>query len=79
MTIVEITKQLSRRKPVSRRQVHRYLSECKILPSGRRQRPQQYPANAVEKLTEWLGLDAGGVISLRKLHQARTQARKEAA
>lgn len=56
MTIDQITQRVTALKPVSRRQVIRYLNDCDIKPSGARQRPQQYPQNSAIVILHHLGL-----------------------
>ena len=88
MTIDQIQEKLAPFKPASKRQVIRYLNACKVKPMGIRQRPQQYPANAVDKIMMRLGLVYGvkkavlkfnaqvrGLPSMSELRATRQKAR----
>jgi hypothetical protein len=56
MTIDQITEAIQPHKPVSKRQVIRYLNDCEIRPIGNRQRPQRYPDNAPNRILVHLGI-----------------------
>jgi hypothetical protein len=58
MTLLDIIAAVSKFKPVGRRQIIRYRDALKIMPLGVRQRPQQYPADAAERILQHLGLSA---------------------
>ena len=73
MTIEQITKQVSGTKPVSRRQVARYLKNFEIRPVGRRQNPQNYPDDAAKRILQEFGLK---VVSMPQLRRERTRAQK---
>ena len=62
MTIPEIHNRVSAVKPVSQRQLQRYLAQLNIKPSGIRQRPQQYPETAPQSILAALGLSYGSPL-----------------
>ena len=72
MTIIQIQERVSERKPVSQKQVFRYLKVCKIKPAGLRQRPQQYPDDAADRILETLGLK---IVSMNELRDVRRRAK----
>ena len=91
MTIEEIHKEVSAVKPVSRRQVLRYMKAAFIQPIGCRQRPQPYPDDTAERIKKLLGLNGNGhrkpaarnggngregVVTMPALRKARAAARK---
>lgn len=55
MTIDQIREGVAIMKPVSRRQIIRYLVQLNIKPEGIRQRPQHYPHNAASLILDALG------------------------
>jgi len=57
MNIEQIHETVSLKKPVSRRQLFRYMSACNIQPLGVRQRPQRFPTNAPERIFRFLGFN----------------------
>ncbi len=59
MTIEQITQTVAAVKPASRRQVVRYLNALEISPVGARQRPQNYPDDAANRILKHLGLNGG--------------------
>jgi hypothetical protein len=65
MTIDQIHQFVRTLKPVSRRQVCRYLKEFNIAPSGHRQRPQQFPP------------ESGGIILTKLGFGRQVEALKE--
>jgi hypothetical protein len=72
ITLADITKQVCAIKPVSRRQVLRYMRTCKIRPAGElRQKPEHYPADSAERILERLGLR---IVSMRELRAERRRA-----
>jgi hypothetical protein len=74
MTIDQITQQVNATKPVSRRQVLRYLRNFEIRPvSKHQQRPQQYPEDAGNRILAELGLK---VVSMPQLRRERAKAQK---
>lgn len=81
MTIDQITNTVAASKPVSRRQVIRYLNDCRISPIGIRQRPQQYPADSADRILTHLGLGKvsapkpARLPSMRELQNERKKAR----
>lgn len=65
MTIDQIHAAVAAHKPVSRRQVIRYmLDDLKISPSGARQRPQQYPDGADKLILAHLGVGHYPVVTV---------------
>lgn len=74
MTIDQITHEVNRVKPVSRRQVLRYISDFEIKPvSKHRQRPQIYPDDSAARIITELGL---GVVTLNTMRAVRRKAQK---
>ena len=74
MTIDQITKEVGSTKPISRRQVLRYLRDFEIKPvSKHRQRPQHYPDDAALRILTELGLK---VVSMPQLRRERSKAQK---
>jgi hypothetical protein len=75
MTIPKIRQTLKlANKPVSQRQLYRYLAEFEIRPvSARRQTPQHYPDDTADRILSELGLK---VVSMPQLRSARRQAQK---
>lgn len=59
MTTKQILKAVSPLKPVSHRQLIRYLVAFNIKPLGIRQRPQQYPADTADRILKHLGFETG--------------------
>lgn len=55
MTIDQIHERVALLKPVSRRQLIRYIVKLQIKPEGIRQRPQHYPFNAASRILDALG------------------------
>ena len=79
MTIDQIQKEVSAAKPVSRRQVIRYLNQCSIRPAGTiRQKPQQYPEDAPVKIKIALGLakPEARIATMPQLRDVRRRATK---
>lgn len=79
MTIKQIQKEVSSTKPVSRRQLFRYLRTLEIKPVGRlQQKPQHYPENTPNLILAELGLSALGakVVSMPRLRRERARVRK---
>jgi hypothetical protein len=57
LTIPQIEAALAaHQKPLSRRQVYRYLAQLNLEPIGARQRPQRYPAHTARTILTHLGI-----------------------
>jgi len=56
MTIEQIISAVSEIKPMARRTLYKHLRALKIKPIGVRQKPQQYPEDAPEKILRRLGI-----------------------
>jgi hypothetical protein len=66
ITLDDITKQVCAIKPVSRRQLMRYMRKCKIKRAGKiHQKPERYPADSGERILAQLGLRIIGLPELR--------------
>lgn len=59
MTLTEILIDVNRVKPVSFRQLQRYIKQIGIPPVGARQRPQRYPADTALRIKTFLGCSEG--------------------
>jgi hypothetical protein len=76
ITLDDISKQVCAVKPVSRRQILRYMRSCKIKPAGAlRQKPEHYPADSAERILSRLGLR---IVSLPELRAERRRAKTSA-
>ncbi|HYG23389.1 MAG TPA: hypothetical protein VEH04_11450 [Verrucomicrobiae bacterium] len=71
MTFQQIFERVTERKPVSKRQLRRYFKPCEIQPVGMRQRPQQYPDDAADRILAKLGLK---IVSMAELRDVRRRA-----
>jgi len=63
MTVDQITSVVADKKPLSKRQIYRCLVSLAIRPIGIRQRPQQYPADAADRILQALGLSGPGTAA----------------
>lgn len=73
MTVKEVLSEVSKRKPISEKSLYRYFKACNIKPVGAvRQRPQQYPADTVQRIEELLGLR---IVSMETLRDVRRRAK----
>lgn len=59
-TVLQIVEELKPYKPVTYRQVHRYLKRFKIQRCGVRQNPDLFPDESADKILNKLGLKNGG-------------------
>ena len=83
MTIEQISKAVSPKDPLPRRQVYRYLAACGIEALKPRKRPAKYPDNSAKLIADHIGL-TGGIVdsvtpssipSMRQLISERKKAR----
>jgi len=56
MTVDQIIADLRYYKPITRRTLYKHLRALKIKPLGVRQKPQQYPEDAPERILRRLGI-----------------------
>jgi len=79
MTLEQIRITVSAIKPVSLRQVVRYVRAAGVKPTGARTRPRWYPDNAAAKVLAHLGVEprsAPRIVSMRQLRAVRDKAQK---
>lgn len=77
MTTPQIHSTVNALKPVSYRQVLRYLETLQIKPLGIRQRPQQYPDDAADKILASLGLAVKAKAPAASVAPARLPSMRE--
>lgn len=68
-TIEDIHSEVNRVKPVTRRQVYRYIKQFHIRPAGARQRPQLYPDDAGQRIVAEFGIK--GLVTMKQLRAER--------
>jgi len=83
MTPNQILETLARQgKKVKRCQLYRYFKAAGIKPQGARQRPQIYPADSLNRLVQYLGLEtephrrsrlsqSAGIITMKQIKAGR--------
>ena len=76
MTITQIHVEVSRARPVTLRQLWRWVKKLNIKPLGIRQRPQQYPADAADTILRALGLTPQPKSSIPTMKQLKAEKRK---
>jgi len=59
MTILQIQKSVTPYVAISRAKLYRVICDCHIKPLGMRQRPQNYPPDAVSRILTHLGFVLG--------------------
>ena len=76
MTITQIHVEVSRARPVTLRQLWRWVKKLNIKPLGIRQRPQQYPEDSAELIITALGLTRQPKASIPTMKQLKAEKRK---
>jgi hypothetical protein len=75
MTIAQIQKQVAPVKKLSRNGFYRYFERLQIKPIGCRQRPQNFPDDAADRII--IHLKTGRIVSMKELLQEKSRARRQ--